>query len=580
MTSSVSSLPTSRGFLDELYLGRVRWDLLRPFPTQEPADRAAGDKTVSAIMDLLRTRVDPTRVDETAQLPDGLTDALQDGGFYRLLLDPELGGLALSPLNTLRVVEAAASWSPAIAWSLAIGNGLGSGAYLPIVEDGPLRDLITARVRSGIVSGGADTEANGAANHRRHATATPVDGGTAYLINGEKIFIGNGPLAELIDVSATVTTDGVERIWLFFVDTATPGCSVLGHHEFMGLKGSPFGVLRFDDVRVPAERLLPASSDEWRYAPEIARLATLARLLIIASPSLAIAKLCLMWSRDFVNRRTMDGRPLGEYEEIQRTVAQTAADVFTIESIIEWGLLAQDRTDTQPDLTSAKNLTSVTCWRAIDRTMALLGGEGFETARSKARRGAVALPVERFLRDARGLRIAGGVDFLQDFWSGESGLAGYYPVRPDSADHPDLTQDAALSPRCRDHLRYLTTEATAFGALCERLTREHTQEELMRKEHTVILIGQVGNALLGMAVVLARAAHLAERGRTSALDLADIACADTRLRLAGLWPQLTGAGEPDYTGTSESWLRGDSLDWLTDDVITDIPPIEDDAPDA
>lgn len=573
MTSSVSSPPTLRGFLDELYLGRVRWDLLRPFPTQDAADRLIGDRAVAAITRLLRARVDPTRIDETARFPDGLTDALQDGGFYRLMLDPSLGGLALSPLNALRVVSTAASWSPAVAWSLAIANGFGSGSYLPIVEEGPLRDLITTKVRQGIVSGSADTETNGAANHQRHTTATPIEGGAAYLINGEKIFTGNGPLAELMDVSATVTTDGVEQIRLFFVDTSTPGFSVVSHNEFMGLKGASIGVLRFDDVRVPAERLLSASADEWRYAPEIARLATLARTLIISSPSLAIAKLCLVWSREFVNRRVMDGRPLGEYEEIQRTIAQTAADVFTIESVIEWGLLAQDRTDTQPDLTSAKNLTSVTCWRAIDRTMALLGGEGFETARSKARRGTTPLPVERFLRDARGLRIAGGVDFLLDFWSAESSLAAFYPDAPPAEDTAAV-DDEHLSPRCRDHLRFLTAQAEAFGALCRRLTSEHAQEDLLRKEHTVILVGRIGNALLGMSVVLARAAHLAEHGDPSALALADIACVDARERLVALWPRLDVADEPDYADTSATWLHGDRLDWLTSDVITDIPPIE------
>lgn len=579
MTSSVSSPTTSPALIDELYRGRVRWDLLRPFPSQAAEDRLAGDKAVTAVTDLLRSRVDPTRLDETGTFPEGLTDALQDGGFYRLLLAPTLGGLALSPLNALRVIATAASWSPAVAWSLAIANGFGSGSYLPIVEEGPLRDLITAKVRSGIVSGSADTEANGAANHQRHTTATPIEDGAAYLINGEKIFTGNGPLAELLDVSATVTTDGVEQIRLFFVDTSTPGFSVVNKHEFLGLKGASIGVLRFDNVRVPAERLLPASTDEWRYAPEIARLATLARTLIIASPSLAIAKLCLVWSRDFVNRRTMDGRPLGDYEEIQRTVAQTAADVFTIESVIEWGLLAQDRVDTGPDLTSAKNLTSVTCWRAVDRTMALLGGEGFETARSKARRGAVPLPVERFLRDARGLRIAGGVDFLLDFWSAESSLAAYYGDAQSTVD-TSPADDEFLSPRCREHLRFLTNEAKVFGALCARLTSEHTQEELLRKEHPVIVAGQIGNALLGMAIVLARAAHLVEQGETSALDLADIACADARLRLASLKSQLDAATEPDYARTSESWLRGDRFDWLTGDVITDIPPIEEGAFDA
>ncbi|GAA0221356.1 hypothetical protein GCM10010492_19340 [Saccharothrix mutabilis subsp. mutabilis] len=565
MTSSVASPPTLRGFFDELFLGRVRWDLLRPFPTQDPTDRAIGDQAVAAVTALVRAHVDPELLDRTGTLPAGLTDALQDGGSYKLLMGPELGGLALSPFNAMRVVQAVASWSPAVAWSLAIGNGFGSGSYLPIVEDGPLRDLIERHVRAGIVSGSADTEANGAANHRRHTTAVPVEDGRAYLVNGEKVFIGNGPLARLLDVACTVEVDGVRQIRYFFVETDSPGFEVVTTQEFLGLKGAPIGVLRFTDVRVPAENLLPASTDEARYAPEIARLATLARTLVIASPALAIAKLCLGWQRDFVTRRVMDDRPLGSYEEIRRRVAETAADVFLVESVVRWGLLGQDRADTGPDLTAAKNLTSLACWRAVDRTVGLLGGEGIETARSKARRGAPALPVERFVRDARGLRVAGGVDFLLDYWSAEAGLEACYSSPPPA---PSTVDDPTLSPRCREHFRVLVDEAARLGSACARLTGAHSRSELMARQRTVITLGALARELLGMAVVLARA----DSPETAAL--ADIACSSARVRLAGLWARLD-ATEPEYPGVADELLHGTGFDFLTTDVVTDLPSVED-----
>lgn len=563
MTSSVASPPTLRGFFDELFLGRVRWDLLRPFPTQDAADRAAGDQAVAAVTALVRAHVDPEALDRTGVLPDGLTDALQDGGFYQLLMGPELGGLALSPFNAMRVVEAVASWSPAVAWSLAIGNGFGSGSYLPIVEDGPLRSLIERHVRAGLVSGSADTEANGAANHRRHTTAVPV--GDGYVVNGEKVFIGNGPLARLLDVACTVEVDGVRQIRYFFVETDSPGFEVVSTQEFLGLKGASIGVLRFTDVLVPAENMLPASVDEARYAPEIARLATLARTLVIASPSLAIAKLCLGWQRNFVTRRVMDDRPLASYEEIQRRVAETAADVFLAESVVAWGLLAQDRADTGPDLTAAKNLTSLACWRAIDRTVGLLGGEGIETARSKARRGAPALPVERFVRDARGLRVAGGVDFLLDHWSAEAGLEAWYSGVPGAFE--STVDDLALPPRCRAHFRFLVDEAARLGAVCSRLTSAYGQSELMARQRTVITLGAVARELLGMAVVLARA------GTDETALLADIACASARVRLAELWARLDA--EYEFEGVADELLHGTGFDFLTTDIITDLPSVED-----
>ena len=574
MTSSASSPPTSPGLLDALFLGRLRWDLLRPFPTQDPADQQLGDKTADALKDLLLEHVDPEAVDRAGRLPEGLPQLLRRGGFLSLMVDPSLGGLGLSPANALRVIQTASSWCVAVGWMLAISNGFGPACYLPLVPEGPLRDLLLRHAEAGSLAGSADTEVNGAANRERATTAVPVEGGSAYLINGEKIFIGNGPLAALVDVSAKLEQDGADQIRIFFLETSSPGVEVVGQQEFMGIRGASIGVLRFNDVRVPAGQLLPTSVDEWRDEPALVRLAVLGRMLIIGAPSLAVPKLCLTWSKDFVNRRTMDGRPLGGYDEIQRQVAQTAADVFAIESITSWGMLSGDLAENAPELTAAKNLIAETCGRVVERTMSLMGGEGFETARSKAMRGAPQLPVERFARDARGLRIAGGVSFLLDYWTALSAFDTCYGESAgDSAEEPDAqpVDDPALSPRCREHLARVQTESRALADLCRRLVAEHGMEALSEQEHRLVLIGRIGITLLGMAVVLARAAHLAEQGNLVALELADISCTAAAEEISGLWPQLAEDTGPDYAGMSERVLHGDGLDFLLRDVITQLP---------
>lgn len=573
MTSSTTSPPTLRGLLDELYRGRVRWDLLRPFPEQDAADRVQGDAAVQAVQTLLRRHADPEAIDRDGRIPDRLRGLMRDQGLFTLMYRPELGGLGLSPMNALRVVEAAASWSTPIGWMLSITNGLGSGTFLPLLPEGPLRAMVTDKVRIRALSGSADTEAGGAANRGRETVAVPVEGGAAYLISGEKIFIGNAQLAEVMDVSACVHTDDAVQTRIFFVRTDSPGVTVAGRQEFMGLRGASIGVLRFENVRVPAEQLLPISVDEWRDEPELVRLAVLGRMLIIAPPSLAIAKLCLTWSREFVNRRTMDGRALGDYDEIQRMLAQTAADVFAIESIVDWGMLSGDLEKLTPELTAAKNLTSVGCWRVVDRTVSLMGGEGFETARSKLERGTSALPVERFARDARGLRIAGGVDFLLDYWAALSALEEM--AGDQDADTPTRQpplSDPALSPNTQEHLTRVQTHSAALAELCRRLVREQKMDDLAENEHVLVLVGEVGRTLLGMAVTLARAAHLAEQGNTAALDLADIACTEAGHRLSGLWARLAADSHPDYASMSRRVLRSDELDFLLGDVMTEVPP--------
>ncbi|MFD0385391.1 acyl-CoA dehydrogenase family protein [Streptomyces stramineus] len=100
------------------------------------------------------------------------------------------------------------------------------GQCLPAgAAPGPLADRVRAHVLSGGLSGTADTEPAGAANQGRTTTATLVEDGAAYLLNGRKIQVVNAPAGDLFSVTASVReADGTERNRLFFVDAATPGC--------------------------------------------------------------------------------------------------------------------------------------------------------------------------------------------------------------------------------------------------------------------------------------------------------------------------------------------------------------------
>ena len=552
--------------LDELFLGHLRWADVRSFPEQAPEEERAGDEAVAALRQLVLEHVDPAELDTTGRMPAGLVERFREQGWFSMLVDNG-NRAALSPLNAVRALEAVAGISPAVALMLGSSNGFGPSHYVSLVPDGPLRRLLERHVDAGSVHGTADTEVCGAANASRETVAVPVEDGAAYLISGEKIHIGNGISAGLVDVSASLEHDGTTQIRIFFVETDSPGVEVVPQ-QYMGLHGAPFGVIRFDKVRVPAEHLLPASVDAWRDDAALVRLAVLGRMLTIGPSSLAIAKQCLVWSKEFVNRRTSDGRPLGDHDAIRRIVAQNAADVFAIDSVTRWSLQTDDLAEQAPEHTAAKNLISVACWRAMDRTLSLLAAEGYETSESKARRGGPTLPVERFVRDARGLRISGGVDFLLDYWTA---LGALQTANARSNDEPGQGRrtetDEALSPRNQAHLAHLESEVHALGALLRRLLQRNGAEPVPEYQHKLMLAGRIGITTLGMAIVLARAAHLAERGDTVAQELADIWCAEARGELAGLWPQAANEQEPDYAAMSERVLHDDALNWLLRDAV-------------
>lgn len=562
------------GFLGELYLGRLRWDLVTPFPTQDGGDRCAGDDAIRALRRLLERRVDPDAVDRTARLPDGVAGELHRQGLLRAGLAPGLGGLGLSRFNLFRMVAAAAALSVPVAMILAVENGFGLGPLLAHVRPGPLRSFIERRVRSGAMSGLADTEPAGASNLRRRTTATMSEDGSAYLLDGEKLFVSNATFAEHLIVSANVEEDGAECRRLLVVDTASSGMRIVPQ-DFMGIRGFPIGRVVCDRVRVPRERVVTGRADDaTRLTPEAAAMARAGRVLLTAAPSLAIARQCVAWARDFVNARVIDGRPLGDYTEIQRRIAETAAEVFALETVAEWSLLAEQDpigADTRPEQSAIKNIATAIGARSVERTMAVLAGEGYETPDSKRRRGAAReFPIERALRDIWAFRIAGGVDFQFDnFMSRLYIFPNHAPGFPDPADAggPGRTDGphGALSRRNKRHVLFLAEQVHEFPRLCRDLAGR-CPDQASAEERPLILINRLANELLTSCLVLARAA-----GRTAAGPggdaqvLADVYCVGARHRIADLRHQLAADGALDYRRLATELLVPSSTD-LADEM--------------
>jgi alkylation response protein AidB-like acyl-CoA dehydrogenase len=553
------SVPGAPSLLERLYQGELRGDLLAQYPTGlvTPAGRAVAEE----VRQLLAAHVDPDETDESRRLPDGLPALLAP--FLHLRADRAAGGRELSSADAFGVIRTAASHSLPAGLLLAFTNGIGTGALLSMLPDGPLRDFVRARVAAGAVTASADSEPHGAANRSRRTTATLSDDGTAWLLNGAKVFVGNATVADLFTVSATVVADGQPQgTRMFVVDAATSGLRVHAAQEFMGLRGFPDGALELRDARVPLHHLVVEAESAVRMTPKLLRITTRGRTGIIAAPALAIAENCLRWSREFVQRRQIDGRGLAEYEEIQRILAATAADLFAIEAVIDWCLAGDDLTErlnVLPEHGAAKNISSEACWRIVERTTSLMAGEGYETARSKAARGAPVVPLERVFRDARGLRIAGGVDFQMDNWAAQLIIFSYlYPTPLNGATErtaADPFGGAALGPRNRAHGHFVAAQVHRFGQVTRAVAAAHPdQAALFAREHLMITLSRIANELLTMALVLARASAYSsgESGPDEHVqDLADVFCTDATARVETFWREF----ETEYHGARPDRAR-------------------------
>ncbi|CAA9444448.1 MAG: Butyryl-CoA dehydrogenase [uncultured Pseudonocardia sp.] len=527
-----------------------------------------GTRAVAETAAALDGITDPESLELAGPFDSRTVDRLRAAGLYSLRGGSRFRRTALSPLNAHRVIESVASRCVPAAVSMAVHHGFGAPAYLDLLGEGELRSLILDLVERGGISGDADTEPAGAVNRRRTTTAVRSQDGSEYILNGEKVYIQNAPIADLLRVSATLVAGGTETIGLFFVPTASAGVSVGPVHTFVGMRGVPNAPLHLRDVRVPAAYRLDVTGsaldvdEEWRLLPALNDISVRARMYAIAAPSVALATGALQAMRRFVARRTADGSALADYRAVQQMLSESAAEIHAMRALVSLCLLSdeKDPAAVRSEQAAAKNLTSVACGRVVEHAVSLLGAQGVETAAGKAARGVDPLPAERYWRDARLLRISGGVDFQIDNWFAANLLLP--PFVHDRAavvgdlqqtDQPDDAVLSRLSQRNRDHVQFVSARARDLAEACLRLTGGRGLDELTADEESLIAVARWASELLSMTVVLAAAAS-----GSGDQVLTDVHCWAARARVADAASRMARAHDaPDHASVVAGLLGVD-----------------------
>ncbi|MYT71444.1 acyl-CoA dehydrogenase family protein [Streptomyces sp. cg28] len=230
-------------------------------------------------------------------------------------------------------------------------------------------------------------------------TAKLSEDGTHYVLNGSKTFITGGVHADRVIVCArTAAPTADDRrfgISLFAVDTKSEGYSIGRKLDKLGLRTSDTAELAFVDVKVPVEDLLGEENKGFYYLGQNLP----SERWGIAYGAYAQAKAAVAFAKQYVQDRTVFGKPVASFQNTKFELAACQAEVDAAEAVADRALEALDAGElTAAEAASAKLFNTEVAHRVIDRCLQLHGGYGFMNE----------YPIARLYADNRVNRIYGG----------------------------------------------------------------------------------------------------------------------------------------------------------------------------
>src|SRR3954470_13525943 len=247
-------------FVRDLFLGKLRMDLIHPFPEQDPAEELRARPFLDALEQFLREDVDSDKIDREGEIPDEVIDGLRKLGAFGIKIPREYGGLGLSQLSYMKAIELVSSVDGSLTALLSAHQSIGLPQPLKLFGSEEQKKKFFPRLAKGAISAFALTEENVGSDPAAMETTALLDD-DEWALNGEKLWCTNGTKAELLVVRARTRSARVKgrekkQITAFIVETDWPGVEVVYRCHFMGLKALYNGIIRFTNVRVPSENVL------------------------------------------------------------------------------------------------------------------------------------------------------------------------------------------------------------------------------------------------------------------------------------------------------------------------------------
>lgn len=339
-------------------------------------------------------------MDEQNHMRDGLIDKANEMGLLNVIVPEELDGPGLDSIAVATIYEELGKGCAGVATSLAAnslatvpvllaGTDEQKKMYCDILNNGALAAFALTEPGAGSDAGGVSTRA---VHNKEEGT---------YTLNGTKMFITNGGLAEIFLVFAnTRKTGGIRGLTAFIVPKDTPGFSVGKKENKMGIRPSNTTELVLQDVVIPESYRVGREGEGFRIAMNTLDSAR----PFVGAVSVGIAQAALDCAVKYAKERRQFGQPIASFQMVQGMLADMAMKVETARLMVQKACWMRDQgMEFSKEAAMAKCYAADTAMQVTTDAVQVMGGYGYTKE----------YPVEKMMRDAKIMQIYEGTNQIQ-----------------------------------------------------------------------------------------------------------------------------------------------------------------------
>lgn len=354
------------------------------------------------IRDFIEHEVEPyaMQIEEENRVPEEILEKSKQMGLFGLSIPEDYDGMGLGAVGKTAVFEELGKTINGYTTILGAHNGIGSVGIVELADESLKQRYLPKMAKGEWIGAFALTEPQAGSNAANIQTRA-VKRGDRYILNGQKIYCTNAPIAHVFTVMAVTDASlGAKGITSFVVEKNFPGFHVGSIEKKMGLHGSHTAQLYFEDLEVPEENVIGQVGRGYVNALKILANGRIG----LAARALGSCQYLLDRSVRYAKERIQFGKPIFDQQIIQHYLADMAVEVETLRWLVyrvSW--MVDQGQDVIKEAAMAKLYASEVYNRIADKAVQVHGGVGY----------IADYPIERFYRDARITRIYEGTSEIQ-----------------------------------------------------------------------------------------------------------------------------------------------------------------------